>query len=153
MSAARQGPPAVVIHGPDDIRLVLEAAGRIGQVAVTLVSAADAACFMGPAWWQALVGQAADLYPQIRRDDLLDCGNAAGRAMEALRSGGRGLILSLSCPQHAAVLERGLLLGATVLPARPAALDLAERGAARRLDSWLSGGEPPGSGDNTLSLG
>ncbi len=137
MTAVRSWSPAVVMHGPDDARLALDAAARAGCAAVTLLSAPDAACFMGAAWWRALVEAAVPLHPEVLRQDLLDCGNAAGRAMEALRLGQRGLILSPACPQRDAVRERADALGAIVLPSRPPALDLALPDARRRLDSWL----------------
>ena len=139
MTAATTFSPAVVIHGLDDARAALDAACSTGCDGVTLLSAPDAACFMGAAWWRALVAAASAFGPGLRRNDLLDCGNAAGRAVEALRLGQRGLVLSGTCPQRRAVLERAGPLGAVVLADRPPALDLAEPGAARRLDPWLRG--------------
>ncbi len=146
MTAGRPWPRAIVIHGLDDARAALEAGIRTGCDAITLLSAPDAACFMGAAWWRALVVAASALRPCLRREDLLDCGDAAGRAVEALRLGQRGLILSGGCPQRPAVLERAAPLGAIVLPSRPPALDLAEPGARRRLDSWLGAGVGAGAG-------
>ena len=138
MTAGRPAFPAIVIHGLDDARLALDAVLRAGGGGgVALLSAPDAACFMGAAWWRAMIDAAAPLNPTVRRRDLLDCGDAAGRAAEALRLGQRGLILSLGCLQHAAVLERADALGAIVLPSRPPALDLAAPDARRRLDRWL----------------
>ncbi len=146
MTAGRPAFPAIVIHGLDDARMALDAVLRAGGGGgVTLLSAPDAACFMGAAWWRAMIDAAAPLSPAVRRRDLLDCGDAAGRAAEALRLGQRGLILSLACPQHAAVLERADALGAIVLPSRPAALDLAAPDARRRLDRWLR--DQPGDAD------
>ncbi len=139
MTVGRSWSPAVGMHESDDARLALEAAARAGCPAVTLLSAPDAACFMGAAWWRALVEAVATLHPQVPRQDLLDCGNAAGRAAEALRLGQRGLILSSACPQREAVRERADALGAVVLASRPPALDLALPDARRRLDSWLRG--------------
>ncbi len=139
MRSGRAFAPAIVIHGLDDARAALQAAGRAGCDAVTLLSAPDAACFMGAAWWRALIAAAAGLQPGLRREDVLDCGSAAGRAAEALRLGQRALVLAASCPQRAAVLERAAPLGAIVLPVRPPALDLAQPGARRRLDPWLRG--------------
>ncbi len=137
MTAGSPSSPVVVIHGLDDARVALQAALRTGCGAITLLSAPDAPCFMGAAWWRALVDAAAPLHPAVLRNDLLDCGNAAGRAAEAIRLGQRGLILSPACPQRTAVLERAGPLGAVVLDSRPTALDLAEPEARRRLDSWL----------------
>ena len=137
MTAGRTSSPVIVIHGLDDARAALDAATGAGCDALTLLSAPDAACFLGAAWWRALVAAAAAFAPGLPRNDLLDCGDAAGRAVEALRLGQRGLVLSAACPQRLAVLERAAALGATVLADRPPALDLAEPGAARRLGAWL----------------
>ncbi len=131
--------PAVVVHGLAHLRLAIGAATRLGRPALRVVSSADAACFLGPAWWMALVRLGAAEAPGPALHDLLDCGDAAGRALEALRLGARGLILAADCPQRAAVLERALPLGARVLDRRPAALDLGQGGAERRLEAWLDG--------------
>lgn len=153
MTAGRTSSPAVVIHGLDDARAALDAAARAGCDALTLLSAPDAACFMGAAWWRALLAAASAFAPGLRRNDLLDCGDAAGRAVEALRLGQRGLVLSATCPQRLAVLERAAPLGAVVLARRPPALDLAEPGAARRLQAWLSGARTGATDDSAGRVG
>lgn len=129
-------PPAVVVHGPDHARQALAVAG---PGAVTLLSAPAAACFLGPAWWRALIGVVAAEYPAGSISELLDCDDAAGRAMEALRLGQKALILQLSCPQHDAVLGRATAVGASLHLMRPPALDLGVRSSDRRLAAWLVG--------------
>jgi len=121
-------PPAVIVHGLGDARRAL-AAGR----AVTLVSAPGAASFSGCLWWARLLEAAAFDGPA-----LLDCGPASGRALEALRLGLRGIVLSCPQPAFAVVAELAAAQNATLLAAAPAALDLGEAGAARRLAAWLS---------------
>ena len=59
--------------------------------------------------------------------------------MAALRIGQRSLILDAGCPAFAAVAAAAASLGAGVFAERPAALDLGERGAERRLVAWLQG--------------
>ena len=125
-------PPALVIHGLVHARLALSP-GR----PVTLLSAPNAAAFAGCGWWRALVGLALAEYPGAAAEDVLDCGAAPGRALEALSVGCRLLVLA-PCPAFADIAERAARLGAAVLPDRPAAVDLAERGAERRLAAWLS---------------
>ena len=132
-------PPAVVVHGLDQARTAL----RPGR-AVTLLSARGAALFAGCGWWRALVVAAqADASAgagaaMVR--DILDCGDAPGAAMAALRVGQRALILDTACPAFVAVAAAAATLGAAVLAGRPEALDLAERGAERRLTAWLDRG-------------
>ena len=130
---------AVLVHAMAQAKLAIDAARRAGRSSLLLLSSADAACHMGAAWWLALVRQAAAAAPDLRLHDLLDCGDAAGRALQALRLGGRGLILDHRCAQRPAVLERAAPLGARVLDRRPIHLDLGQRGAERRLEVWLAG--------------
>ena len=122
-------PPAVVIYGLGHARAAL-APGR----PVLLLSAFGAACYAGAGWWQALVAAAGAPL------DALDCADAAGRALEALAAGCRMIVLH-PCPGFAAVAERAG--GATILAARPPALDLGERGAERHLLDWLAQGDSP----------
>jgi hypothetical protein len=129
-------PPSIVIHSLAHARIAIDAATDAGNLPVLLLSAPDAGCFMGSAWWLALMEAAAvgHIHPI---PNLLDCGDAAGRAMQALRLGQKGIILDRACPQHQAVLERAIMTGAMLRSERPLALDLAEHGAARRLGAWL----------------
>ncbi len=121
-------PPAVTIHGLEMARLAL-APG----LPVTLLSGPGAATYAGCGWWRAVVAAAGHTGP-----DVLDCGDAAGRALEALRAGCKWLVLDEHCPAFPRVAERAALHGARLLPSRPASLDLAEHGALRRLHVWLS---------------
>ena len=120
-------PPAVVVHGLPHLQLAT-APGR----PVTLLSGPGAAIYAGCGWWRALMALGAGDNP-----DILDCAAAPGRAMEALRVGCRLLVLDPAVPAWGLVVSRAALVGATVLPERPPALDLAQKGAARRLAAWL----------------
>jgi hypothetical protein len=122
-------PPAVIIHGLADARAAV-APGR----PVTLLSAPAAALYAGCLWWRSLV----DL---VRRDavvDLLDCADGSGQAMAALRSGVHNLVLWPEAPGWDAVAEIAGTLGGCVLKEAPLALDMAQRGAVRRLEAWLA---------------
>jgi hypothetical protein len=122
-------PPAVVVHGLDDARQAL-APGR----PVTLLSGPGAAIYAGCGWWRALVTASGTTGP-----DVLDCADAPGRAMEALRTGCRLLVLDPAVPAAGLVAARAAAVGASVLPQRPPALDLAQPGSLRRLEAWLAG--------------
>jgi hypothetical protein len=113
---------------------------------VTLLSAPGAAAFAGCLWWRALIGQAQAEFPDAVLDDVLDCADAPGQAMAALRVGQRRLVLDPACPAFAAVAAAAAPLGATVLACRPPALDLAAYGATRRLSLWLQGDRTSGLG-------
>ncbi|MEE8663801.1 MAG: hypothetical protein SOH81_09515 [Acetobacter sp.] len=99
------------------------AAGRNLNVSVTLVSPENAASFMGVSWWQALVKK---LSPHKDIDNILDCGEAAGRAMEALHAGQKQIVLSRSGPQAVIVQSFASLVSAKVFPTRPDAVKLNE---------------------------
>jgi len=122
----------VVVHGLDQARAAL----RPGRP-VTLLSARGAAAYAGCGWWRALVAATLADAPGVDVCDILDCADAPGYAMAALRVGQRTLILDAACPAFAAVAAAAATLGARVLAERPEALDLADRGAERRLDAWL----------------
>lgn len=125
-------PPAVTVHGPEHARAAL-APG----LPVLLLSGPGAGCTAGAGWWRALMVLAG------AGADALDCGDAPGRALEALHLGCRIVVLA-PCPAWDAVRERAG--GALLLPVRPASLDLGPPGAARRLHRWLQR-------DSTAGLG
>ncbi len=114
-------------------------------LAVTLLSAEGAAIYAGAGWWRALIAAARRDYPDATHTDILDCGDAPGRALEALRIGQPVLILRAEPRIFADLSQRAAAIGAVMLPDAPPALDLGERQAARRLRAWLesgSGAEP-----------
>ena len=127
-----QHPPAVIVHGLSDARAAMAAARGLSRP-ITLLSGIDAASYAGCGWWRALVAASGTEWP-----DILDCGAAPGRAMEALRAGCRLLVLDPAVPAFALVTERAAAAGSVILGERPAALDLAVRGAMRRLPEWVT---------------
>ncbi|HEX3404819.1 MAG TPA: hypothetical protein VHT74_31280 [Acetobacteraceae bacterium] len=83
--------------------------------------------------------------------DILDCADASGLALGALRIGQRRLVLHPAAPGWRAVAVIAGSLGGEVLTFRPPALDMAERAAARRLHNWLQIRITPG--DSGAALG
>lgn len=131
--------PAVIVHGLADARLALS----LG-LPVTLLSAPGAGLYAGCGWWRALVDTARGALPDIAVEDILDCAEASGQALAALRIGQRHLVLWPSAPGWNAVAAIAAERGGTVRPAAPPALDLARRSAARRLHDWLQLRTTPG---------
>ncbi len=82
--------------------------------------------------------QARERVPGVPRADVLDCADASGLAVSALRIGQRAMVLHDDAPGYAAVVAIAAELGGEVLAAAPAALDLAERGAARQLEGVVA---------------
>jgi hypothetical protein len=131
--AVWRGPPAVIVHGLEHARAALSTG-----LPVTLLSAPGAGSVGGALWWRALMRLAGQHGP-----DILDCGIDAGAALAALRAGQR--VLVLSGPSARLVFDAAATIGALVLAHAPQALDLAQRGAERRLHTWLeSGSDRPG---------
>lgn len=130
-------PRAVIVHGLADACTAL-APG----LPLILLSAPGAALYAGAGWWQAVIEAAHKQFPKTDATDLLDCADAPGRALEALRIGLKGIVLDPLCPAFPAIAESAARLGARLLPAAPPALDLARPGAARRLAAWLQGTAP-----------
>ena len=127
-------PRAVIVHGLADAQAAL----RPGRP-VTLLSARGAALYAGVLWWRELVAAARATCPATPARDILDCADAPGQAMAALRAGQRLLVLDDACPAFPAVRGAAESLGAHVLAQPPPALDLADRMARRRLARWLVG--------------
>ena len=120
-----------MVHGAEDVRRVLAAAnGR----AVILLSAPGAAGFGGAAWFLAACAEARAIDTVV-----LDCADAPGRVLQALRAGARAVVFT--GPQAMADRLDSIAreAGATLLRARPPALDLGAPGAAARLPQWLAG--------------
>jgi hypothetical protein len=117
---------------------------------VTLLSAAGAALYAGCGWWRALVERAQAEYPATAIDDILDCADASGYALGALRIGQRRIVLHPDAPGRTAVLAIAASVAAEVLASRPPTLDMADRDAARRLHDWLHLRTTPGDSDGAL---
>lgn len=132
-------PPAVVAHDTAQATAALRLAGPRG---VLLLSAPGAAGSLGAGWFLAMARQAAEAVPGVPHQAGLDCGDAPGHALAALRAGARLLILDPACPAFAAVAAAAAETGARVWTARPPALDLRgldlrRPGGRARLVAWL----------------
>ena len=130
--------PAVVVHAPAEAALALALAGPAG---VVLLSAPGAAGSLGPAWFQALIGAAVAAAPGVSHLAVLDCADAPGQALAAIRAGLRAVVLA-PCPAFAAVAGAAAECGAAVWPTRPPALDLGrldlgKPGGRAKLAGWL----------------
>jgi hypothetical protein len=138
--------PAVVIHSLADARAVL----AVG-CPVTLLSAPGAALFAGCGWWRAVIACASAEHSDIPLDDILDCADAPGLALGALRIGQRKIVLSSLAPGFDAVVAIARSLGGEVLTSRPPSLDMADRAARRRLHDWLQVRTTPGDSGDVVS--
>ncbi|WP_207191724.1 hypothetical protein [Paracraurococcus ruber] len=133
--------PAVTVHDAAGAALALGLAGPRGAL---LLSAPGAGGSLGAPWFLALVAAAAASHPDVIHRAVLDCADAPGPALLALRSGVAEVVLDPGCPAFGQVAAVAAALGARLRPARPPALDLGaldlRRPAARaRLAAWLAG--------------
>ncbi|MBW8270055.1 hypothetical protein [Caldovatus aquaticus] len=128
-----------MVHGAAQAAAALAAAGPAG---VTLLSARGAGAYLGPAVFLRLVARAAALNPGVPHLAVLDCADAPGFALAALRAGLRAVVLDPACPAFAAVAAAAAEAGARLLSARPEALDLGRLdlrrpGGRAQLAAWL----------------
>ena len=132
-------PPAVVVHAAAQAEAALAAAGPRG---VLLLSARGAGAYLGPAVFLRMVAHAAAAHPGVPHLAVLDCADAPGFALAAIRAGLRAVVLDPACPAFAAVAGAAAECGAAVLPERPEALDLGpldlrRPGGREKLAAWL----------------
>lgn len=106
---------------------------------VTLLSAPGAGLFAGCLWWREMVAAARVSSVMNGTIDVLDCADASGLALGALRCGMKRLVLWPDAPAWAAVAEIARREEGFVLRRAPDALDLAKRNAIRGLHAWLQG--------------
>jgi hypothetical protein len=138
--------PAVVIHSLADGRKAL----AFGQP-VTLLSPRGAALFAGTLWWRALLKRLREEHPHILMDEILDCADASGLALGALRIGQRNIVLDPTAPGRASVTAIAVSLGGEVIAVPPPAQDMSDPGDVRRLWAWLQVPAAPGDSDKGVS--
>ena len=132
--------PAAVFASAAEAAAARAAAGPRG---VWLLSTPGAAAFPGARVVAAMVARGVRGRPGVPHAAVLDCGAAPGLALDALRGGWSRIVLDPGCPAFDGVVAAAAELGATVLPTRPRALDLAAldlRGPGGRaiLVRWLA---------------
>jgi hypothetical protein len=119
--------PAVMVHSLAHVQCALAL-----RRPVTLLSAPGAALYAGCLWWRQLLAESG--FTDLA---LLDCADAPGRALEALKLGLGGIVLTCPPAAFATVSEIATAQHAVLLPQAPKALDLAQYGAVRHLETWL----------------
>lgn len=130
---------AVVVHSLAHAEAALTAAAGLG-VPVVLLSPPGAAAYMGAGYFRALVAQALARQPGATATAVLDCGDAAGDVMAALREGLKSVVFTGPDKVAARLADIARQSGSALLRDRSAALDLAGEpeplAACRR---WLGG--------------
>ncbi len=104
-----------VVRSLAEVRALL---GDAPEGPVVLVSTPDAAATLGVGFFWALVEEARAAYPALRVDAVMDCGDAPGYALAALRMGFRTIVLRGDPRARARVAAIARAMGARLL-ARP----------------------------------
>lgn len=118
--------PAIVVHSLAHAVAALEAAAEAGRP-VLLLSAVDAGLSAGSGWWREAIAAAREAVPAVRASALLDCGDDAGAAQAALRSGIEAIVFSGPGEALERLADIARQRGSHVYRKRPkAALDLGD---------------------------
>jgi hypothetical protein len=134
--------PAVIVHGLAEARIAVAAA--CPRRGLTLLSAPGAGVYAGAGWWRGLAEAASGSRPELRLVAVLDCADAPGAALAAIRE----RIPAIVFTGAEAMMHRLCAIAAgqrtILLPRAPPALDLAGFRAgnprqAARLKQWLAG--------------
>jgi hypothetical protein len=130
----------IIVHSLDQARAALAAAAALERK-VVLASGPGAGAYAGPAWFKSLVEQAKSAFPGTLAEAALDCGDAAGAALAALRMGFKRVGFSGDARARAALEDMARSLGATIeTGGADAALDLRdEKNAEASCRAYLAG--------------
>lgn len=134
---------AVVVHDLAQARLTLAVAETLG-VSVTLVSPPGAAASMGAGYFQAMVTRAGGDHPRVSFSAVLDCADAPGLVLAALRQGLLAIRFTGSKAVAAKLAEIATQQGATLVCGAIESLDLLKTAEPEvALRAWLA--RPSGS--------
>jgi len=128
---------AVRVHGLDDALRTCAVANEL-EVAITLMSASAAVRSMGPAWFRNIAREVEQAYPDLDFEAVLDCGDAAGYALAALRAGVETIRFSGNASASGKIREIAAMYGSRVTRKPTQILDI--RGAPNAeaaLRKWL----------------
>ena len=138
--------PVIIVHSLAHAVAALTAAAEAGEH-IILASAPDAGIYAGPGWWNGLVAAARDAVPAAQFAALLDCGDDAGAAQAAIRTGVDATVFTGRRDVAGRLADIARQRGARLTTERPSgALDLAAGFFAtperlhRRCADWLRRG-------------
>lgn len=133
----------IVIHSLEQARLAASVAAELG-VPVTLASGPGGGAYAGPAWFGEIIAAVRQEQPRTAITAVLDCADAAGPALAALRwaktAQPSSFSLCFTGDEAAArsLAEMAAALGVGFLRALPVGLDFRrERDPAAACRDWL----------------
>ena len=137
---AKPSPRAIVIHSLAHAVAALEAAEE-ARLSITLLSPPDFATYGGAGFFNAIVRRARAKVPAAKSEAVLDCGDAPGLALGALRAGTEAVRFGGRPAVRKKIAEIAAAHGAHLLTVRPRALDLLDAADARAAClAWLADG-------------
>lgn len=138
-------PGPILIHSLADARAALAAADSLG-VPLTLASAPGAAGYAGPAWFGEVVAAARSEQPNVPMIAVLDCSDAPGHVMAAVRwamaAGGEPFVLRFTGDpaRETALREIAGAAGLRLIRELEPGLDLrSARDPVEACRTWLAG--------------
>ncbi|MSP82990.1 MAG: hypothetical protein EXQ94_08670 [Alphaproteobacteria bacterium] len=131
------GPRAIVVHDRDDAEAAA-AEALAADVPVILLTAQGAAAFAGVDYLLGMIAQGAAPAPGAKVEAVLDCDEAAGDVLNAIRVGWKRILFTGDPELGAKLADIVGQAGGTLLTRRPEALDLeGERNPHAACRAWL----------------
>jgi hypothetical protein len=129
----------IIVHHLEHAVAALAAAKALGA-AVTLRSASGAAAYLGAAVFRDMIAAALAEVPGVEARAVLDCGDAPGHALNALRQGVAAVRLDAPSDVRARVRDIAHQLGAALDDDAAPALNLLDADdPATACRDWLTG--------------
>jgi hypothetical protein len=132
-----KAPRSIIVHGIAHARAAAAAAAALG-VPVRIRSAPGAAAYGGAGWFLEMIDIVRAEYPRARIEASLDCADAPGHAMAALRRGAEMIRFRGARATNQKIAALAAAHGASLDTARGAPLDLMANGDPERAcNEWL----------------
>jgi len=106
-----------IIHGWADAQAALAGA----RASLTLLSAPGAGGYAGAAWFAALAAEGKAAFPHVVQRWVLDCGDAPGHVLAALRAGVRAMVFTGTAELRARLASAAAACDAELLESAPEA--------------------------------
>ena len=136
-SAMSKAPRLIIVHGIAHARAAAAAATTL-DVVVRIRSAPGAAAYGGAGWFLEMIDIVRAEYPNARIEGSLDCADAPGYAMAALRRGANMIRFRGTRTAREKVAQLADAHGAVLDSSRAAPLDLSGIGDPERVClGWL----------------
>jgi hypothetical protein len=129
---------AIIIHSLDDARAALRAAREL-RLPVAVISGPGGGSYAGPGWFNAVIETAQSECPEVPVTAILDCDDASGHVLGALRAGVKAVRFTGRADVAAKLADIAASQGAVLLTGDIETLDLrAHRDPVAACKGWLT---------------